>query len=183
MTATVQTINIGNLVNDGLGDDLRTAFQKVNANFAELQSAFNLTGTNTQESGARVYKEQVNNVLYFRNLVSGTKMAVTEFNDSIQFNCTQPDAFVRIDGNSGSVLASNNTAITIQGGSNITTSGSGQYLTVDTNIDLNAVLLGFDFGPITSQYTSTIQILSAAANVDFGTFLLPGPFNVDLGAI
>ena len=27
----IQTINIGNVVNDGLGDDLRTAFQKVNA--------------------------------------------------------------------------------------------------------------------------------------------------------
>ena len=26
---TIQTINIGNVVNDGLGDDLRTAFEKV----------------------------------------------------------------------------------------------------------------------------------------------------------
>jgi hypothetical protein len=33
---TIQTINIGNVVNDGLGDDLRTAFEKVNANFADL---------------------------------------------------------------------------------------------------------------------------------------------------
>ena len=27
----IQTINIGNQVNDGLGDDLRSAFQEVNA--------------------------------------------------------------------------------------------------------------------------------------------------------
>ena len=33
---TVQNINIGNQVNDGLGDDLRTAFEKVNANFISL---------------------------------------------------------------------------------------------------------------------------------------------------
>ena len=33
---TIQTINIGNVVNDGLGDNLRSAFQKVNDNFAEL---------------------------------------------------------------------------------------------------------------------------------------------------
>lgn len=31
-----QTINIGNTANDGLGDPLRTAFQKINDNFAEL---------------------------------------------------------------------------------------------------------------------------------------------------
>ena len=34
----IQTINIGNYANDGLGDDLRVAFQKVNANILELYS-------------------------------------------------------------------------------------------------------------------------------------------------
>ena len=33
---SLQTINLGNYANDGSGDDLRTAFQKVNANLAEL---------------------------------------------------------------------------------------------------------------------------------------------------
>jgi hypothetical protein len=33
---TIQTINIGSYANDGSGDDLRTAFTKVNANFALL---------------------------------------------------------------------------------------------------------------------------------------------------
>lgn len=32
----IQTINLGTYANDGTGDDLRTAFQKVNANFTEL---------------------------------------------------------------------------------------------------------------------------------------------------
>lgn len=32
----IQTINLGNYANDGTGDDLRTAFQKVNSNFTEL---------------------------------------------------------------------------------------------------------------------------------------------------
>lgn len=183
MPATIQTINIGNLANDGLGDDLRTAFQKVNANFTSLQTAFNITGANAQEIGARVYKEQVDQVLTFRNIISGTKINVVEGENTIQINCTQPDAFVRINGNTGSIFASNNTAVTIQGGSNVNTVANGQLLTIDTNIDLNAVLLGFDFGPIGNQYTSAIQILASAANVDFGTFLLPGPFNIDLGAI
>ena len=33
---TKQTINIGLTSNDGTGDPLRTAFQKINDNFAEL---------------------------------------------------------------------------------------------------------------------------------------------------
>ncbi len=41
----IQTINLGNVVNDGLGDDLRTAFQKVNANFTELYQAIGLSDT------------------------------------------------------------------------------------------------------------------------------------------
>jgi hypothetical protein len=184
MTATVQIINLGNVVNDGLGDDLRTAFQKVNANFSNLATAFNLTGQNTQVIGAKVYKEKIDNTLFFRNLIAGNKISITEFNDSIQINSTQPDAFVQINGNTGTYVADSiNAAITIQGGNNINTTVNGQYLTIESNIDLDAVLLGFDFGPISNQYTSTIQVLAAAANVDFGTVLTPGPFNIDLGTI
>lgn len=183
MPATIQTINLGNLVNDGLGDDLRTAFQKVNANFASLQTSFSITGANAQAVGAKVYKEQLNNLLVFRNLIAGNKITLTENADSIQINCTQPEAFTRIDGNTGSILASNNTALTIQGGSNVTTAVNGQYLTVDTNIDLNTVLLGFDFGTIGNQFTNALQILASAANIDFGTIFQPGPFNINLGTI
>ena len=42
----IQEINIGNIVNDGLGDDLRTAFQKVNANFSDLDAQLRITGLN-----------------------------------------------------------------------------------------------------------------------------------------
>jgi len=33
---SIQTINLGSYANDGSGDDLRSAFTKVNANFALL---------------------------------------------------------------------------------------------------------------------------------------------------
>ena len=179
----IQTINIGNQVNDGLGDDLRTAFEKVNANFAELLTTFTLTGANAQEVGAKVFKEKTGSILKFRNLISGTKIVVTEFDNSIEIRSTQPDAFTSITTNAGIVQAGDNTNIAIQGGNNITVTGSTPYITVDTNLDLNALLLGFDFGPIGNQYTTALQVLSAAANVDFGTCLTPGPFNIDLGTL
>ena len=65
---TIQTINIGNVVNDGLGDNLRTAFEKVNANFTELLTTFDLTAANAQELGADVFKEKTGSILKFRNL-------------------------------------------------------------------------------------------------------------------
>ena len=48
---TIQTINIGNVVNDGLGDDLRTAFQKVNANFTDLSAQLTITASNVGAVG------------------------------------------------------------------------------------------------------------------------------------
>ena len=42
---TKQTINVGTSANDRRGDSLRTAFQKVNANFTELYSSSGFTGT------------------------------------------------------------------------------------------------------------------------------------------
>ena len=113
--ATIQTINIGNIVNDGLGDDLRTAFEKVNANFTELLTTFDLTGANTQEVGAKVFKEKTGSILKFRNLISGTKIVVTEFDNSIEIRSTQPDAFTSITTNAGIVQAGDNTNIAIQG--------------------------------------------------------------------
>lgn len=44
--ATLEIINVGSTANDGTGDPLRVAFEKVNNNFANLWS----TGFNTMES-------------------------------------------------------------------------------------------------------------------------------------
>lgn len=178
---TISTINLGNLVNDGLGDDLRTAFQKVNLNFSILADAVNITAANTGASGGKLFKDKQDSTLVFRTITAGNKITVTEFTDNVEISCTQPDAFLRINGNSGSIFSSNNTAVTIQGGTNITTSVSGQYLTIDTNINLSNVLLNYDFGPVNAEYSNVVQFLAAAANIDFGTISNPGPFSIDLG--
>jgi hypothetical protein len=47
--------------------------------------------------------------------------------------------------------------------------------------DLNQILQVLDFGPINSAYTSIVQLNTAAANIDFGTFTNPGSINFDLG--
>ena len=44
-----QVVNIGNSANDGAGDPLRTAFDKINDNFTELYTASPVTSQITQE--------------------------------------------------------------------------------------------------------------------------------------
>jgi len=104
--ADLQTINIGNVVNDGLGDDLRTAFQKVNSNFSDLNDELTVTVVNLGTTGVGLFKEKSGSELRFKKLVSGTKMLLDEQDNNIIVNSTAPDAFIRIDTDSGSVLAS-----------------------------------------------------------------------------
>ncbi len=65
----IQVINVGNLANDGTGDDLREAFIKVNQNFDELDlRAANVEGANVGIGGFTVFKDKVGSTLNFRAL-------------------------------------------------------------------------------------------------------------------
>lgn len=179
----IQTINIGNAVNDGLGDDLRSAFQKVNANFAELNSSLTVTASNFGSTGAGVFKEKVGSNLEFKRLVAGSKMLINDLADSIIINNQQDNAFTRIDTNNGVVEANDYLNITLEGdngGENITTRVVNSVISIDTTIPVTNILTGFDFGPISQNYETSIQLSLAAANIDFGTCTAPGSFNLDL---
>ena len=190
--ATINTINIGNQVNDGLGDDLRTAFQKVNANFSELSTQLTITASNVGVTGAGVFKEKVGTDLQFKNLVSGTKMLLDDTGDAIIFNNTAPDAFIRIDTNSGSVLASTYQQITFSGGpstgsttsrNDIEVSTFGSTVYFKTIVPVTDIVQSYDFGTITGDYTNAIQFALASSNIDFGTITLPGRMSLDCGGI
>jgi len=189
---TVQTINIGNVVNDGLGDDLRTAFQKVNANFADLSTQLTITATNVGATGVGVFKEKVGADLQFKKLLSGTKMLLNENTDTITVNNTAPDAFIRIDTDAGVMLASTHQQITMAGtaapGSttsrkDIEVTAFGSTVSFKTIIPVTDILESYDFGRITGPYTNAMQVALQAANIDFGTILLPGRIDLDCGTI
>ena len=185
----IQTINIGNVVNDGLGDDLRTAFQKVNANFTDLAQQLTVTATNTGTTGAAVFKEKVGADLRFRRIVNGTKITVEELDNSIRINNTEQDAFTRIETESNFLVAANPGHISISGTDNITTSAnpSTRTITIDTRLNISRILTDYDFGPIYFDYDQgtffTTQFLLSNSNVDFGTITNPGTISLDLGEI
>jgi len=189
---TIQSINIGNVVNDGLGDDLRTAFQKVNANFADLSTQLTITATNIGAVGVGVFKEKVGADLRFKKLVSGTKMLLSENADTVTVNNTAPDAFIRIDTDAGIMLASTYQQITMAGtaapGSttsrkDIEVTAFGSTMSFKTIIPVTDILESYDFGTINGSFTNAMQVALQSANIDFGTVLLPGRIDLDCGTI
>ena len=188
----IQTINIGNIVNDGLGDDLRTAFQKVNANFSDLSSQLTITASNIGDVGIGIFKEKVGTDLRFKKLISGTKMLLNENTDTVTVNNTAPDAFIRIDTDAGSMLASTYQQITMAGtaapGSttsrkDIEVNAFGSVLSIKTMIPVTDILESYDFGYINGTFTNAMQVALQSANIDFGTILLPGRVDIDCGSI
>ena len=178
----IQTINIGNVVNDGLGDDLRTAFQKVNANFTELDSTLSITGENVGTTGTGIFKQKDGTNLQFKNLVSGTKVLIEDFDDTIKINNTAPDAFVRIDTNSGNVIAGTDGRLTIQGSADIDVVASGSIITINTVLPFSTILTNYDFGNLNGQFNNSVQFNTSFSNVDFGTITYPGRLDLDLGS-
>jgi hypothetical protein len=189
---TIQTIHIGNQVNDGLGDDLRTAFQKVNANFTELSAQLTITVGTAQSLGINLFKEKVGAELKFKTLLSGTKILLDDTGTTVIVNNTAPDAFTRFDTDSGTLLASTHQQITLSGiaapGSTtrrkdieVTSTGSNVYF--KTIIPVVDILTSYDFGTITGNYNNAMQVAYAASNIDFGTINLPGRLDIDCGGI
>jgi hypothetical protein len=68
----IQTINLGNYANDGTGDDLRTAFKKVNENFEFVGTTAALTNGTNLGTGVRIFKQRsaTDPLLEFRTLTS-----------------------------------------------------------------------------------------------------------------
>ena len=188
----IQTINIGNQVNDGLGDDLRTAFQKVNANFTELESSLTVTASNLGDTGSSVFKQKTGANLEFRKLLSGTKMFLEQNESSIVINSTVPDSFTRFDTDYGSVLATAYPSVTFQGNyaagsetqvKDIEVTVLGSSIKFATAVPVTEILTTFDFGFISNTVENIAQLALSASNIDFGTITYPSRINLDLGGI
>jgi hypothetical protein len=190
--ADIQTINVGNLVNDGLGDDLRTAFQKVNANFADLNAGLTINAENASDALPGVFLEKVNNTLRFRSLVNGDKILIEERPGQLVINSTQEDAFIRFDTDSGSMLASTHEQITLQGiaapgsetgNKDIEVTTSGSSVNFKTLIPVTEYLQTYDFGSINGVYQNAIQLAMQTANIDFGTLTFTSDIDLDCGGL
>jgi hypothetical protein len=98
----IQLVNLGTYANDSTGDDLRTAFNKVNANFTELDTivavnAANL-GTGTGVFASKVDDPGLGNLFNFRSIAVGSNLTLSLANNTITVN-TQSTISANLIGN------------------------------------------------------------------------------------
>ena len=81
---TLQTINLGSYANDGTGDDLRTAFDKVNQNFSNLEVEVAVASATNIGTGVGIFKDKNATNLEFKSLSStGATVVITSADDHI----------------------------------------------------------------------------------------------------
>ncbi len=152
----IQTINLGNYANDGTGDDLRTAFQKVNDNFELVGGTLGIINGENLGSGVAVFKRRDNDnlTLEFKTLTStdgsveitSTDNTVNLKNKSLLENDPSPSLTADLE------LNGNNIVI-----------GSEGYGDVQTTV------WGIDVRNVNSLLEMMIQ--SGSVSLDFGSFI------------
>lgn len=161
----IQTINLGTYANDGTGDDLRVAFEKVNSNFNEIE---NLSVSNAVNLGAgqglfagKAASPVLGDNLTFKSLVAGSNILInttsTEILLSSQFSTLTTD----LNLNSRNIIGTGNISITGNvslAGGNITVGNNLQVnnnLTVSNESNLGPVGKVKIFGGSTGQILTT----------------------------
>ena len=149
----IQTINIGNYANDGLGDDLRTAFEKVNANFNLLNTTDTTAAANVG-TGTGVFAQKSGTTLQFKSLKGGSNVTLSSDGTSITIN--------------GSGNLSSETSPSLGGnlnmnGNNIIGGGNIEATIYGIDIRTMSATSGVDYGTFTEPNTFTGMI-------DLGSF-------------
>ena len=129
----INLINIGNVANDGTGDDLREAFIKVNQNFEELdlRDDEQTSASNLGDTGEGLFFRRNVYNLEFKKIAAGANVTLTADDDKIVI--ATPDIGVTdltVTADTGTVVLDDAAALTISGGTDISTTISGGVLTV-----------------------------------------------------
>ena len=152
-----QTINLGSYANDGTGDDLRTAFQKVNANFAELYASVGITNGANIGAGTGVFAQRNTGTatLEFKTLTStDNSVEITSTADTVNLK-----NLAKIENDPAPKLGAN---LDINGKKIIDVLGGGTIETSIFNLDvrmLNGLL--------------ELLVASNSVDIDFGSMLQP----------
>ena len=167
-----QTIGIGTTANDGTGDPLRDAFDKVNDNFDEVYSAFTFASNNATVA---------NNVLIGNSTVNSVANSTTV---SISNSTSE------VTTTSGSILVGNSTVNSVANSSNIVVSNSTSSITVSegtiavgnstVNTTANSSLVNATSVSVNSNTGLTLGTSDTSAN---GFTYLPNGLIIQYGSV
>jgi len=130
----VQLINIGNVANDGTGDDLREAFAKVNNKFNDIDTRLENSAVDVENLGGvgtGIYAGTEDGVIKLKSLVAGTNTTLTSNGDTITINSSGGINSVLVLTDNGSITVDNSSYLGINGGEVISTRVSGNNLFID----------------------------------------------------
>jgi len=197
----IETINLGNLINDGLGDDLRTAFLKVNNNFNFLNLELGITGANIGAAGVGIFKDKIDGKLLLKNIAPGdSTIVVIDDNDTVKISSPLQNIFSNIGTPEGPVSASSpSTTVNFVEGDNVRITKSGNNITFnadivstsltgDLNLNLNNILgegnIDIDGTITANNFIGSVRgidirpIRNAVFDFDFGKIILGRYSNV-----
>lgn len=133
----IQYINLGTNPNDGTGDDLRSAFLKVNDNFQLLATIGGETnvGANIGGGSGQVYANKTNETLNFRTIAAGTGITVNQSAQTITIasSFTPPASITKIYDENNSLYETTlpGASLKIKGSGFVTTQISANELTIN----------------------------------------------------
>lgn len=131
----ISTIHVGNIANDGTGDDLREAFIKVNDNFTEVINNIDtlpITAENLGISGKGIFAAKNDNVLQFKELLAGSNIKLSSNNNSIIIDSDGGLDGIDILLDNGSIDVDGSEPLKIIGGNAIKTrKGANKNLIID----------------------------------------------------
>lgn len=155
-----QTINIGGSANDGTGDPLRSAFDKVNDNFGELYAATGAgSGQNISISGQKLVSDNSNGNIELDPAGTGeiTFIGNTGMGDSYKHQMGDSDDFqIYHDGNNSYITDAGTGNLKIAGSQIDLLGGSDGAETMATFVDNGAVSLYYD---------NAVKIATASAGI------------------
>lgn len=164
---TLQLINIGNVANDGTGDDLREAFIKINQNFEEIDflKPDLTTAVNVGDQGEGIFFQIENFELQFKKIVQGSNITLTASDDSITIDALGGLQKLSIITQSGDLDLTDGDMLNVQGQDGIEVKIIDGVLTIentfsrlesDTNPTLSADLNANGFKILNADIQSNV---------------------------
>lgn len=197
---SITPINIGNNANDGLGDNLRTAFEKVNANFTELSivanaiSSVSITAP-TDPSGYSIFTGLENSALKFKDLAAGRNISFIETPNSVIIS-SNSSMFSKVATATSEINSALTPTLKFAGDADIsvtltqpipsTAIPPGETIpgvvNITSNTPVSQLIKTYDFGQLDNIH-NVFQLFLAITTIDFGSITAPNSLGLDMGAI
>jgi len=168
----IQTINVGNIPNDGTGDDLREAFVKVNQNFTDVDTRVNAVPTQAENlgtTGEGIFAQKVDDTLQFKSIVGSQNVTVSSDGSSITLEARGglDNVLVLTDNGSMTVTPAKPLSISATAPAQVRSDGSSVFVELQ-----NTGILSHDIAPtLSANLNANTKNIQNATTISAATFV------------